>query len=362
MTQLRCLQKIEAEKAEGFMIVPNWPTQAWFGRLLNLLIDEPIILPIIRQHLQGTGLSDETTKIILSAWRQSTHKQYSVYTRKWLDFCNRRQTNPMQLPVKEVLDFLTLLFKNSGYSALNTARSALASVALTDGYTVSSHPLISRFMKGVFHLKPPRARYQTTWDVKFVLDYLPNLPELNSMSLKDLSLKTCMLIALVSAQRVQTLQLLNIDDIGSHMLMSPTLCTFIVQDLVKQSRPGRTGLKVALAAYPQDKRICVLACLNEYLRRTSSLRGQEKYLFISYRKPYKRVTTDTISRWLKDVMTRAGIDVDVYKAHSTRAATTSKAACNSVPMSEVLTHVGWSREGTFQAFYIPQTCRHAKYC
>ena len=76
----RCLQKIEAEKAEGFMIVPNWPTQAWFGRLLNLLIDEPIILPVSktlvtqpvsgvshplykRLHLMSCRLSGNTFKV-----------------------------------------------------------------------------------------------------------------------------------------------------------------------------------------------------------------------------------------------------------------------------------------------------------
>lgn len=41
----KCLRKIEADEANGFMIVPKWPTQSWFAKLLSLLVDEPIILP-----------------------------------------------------------------------------------------------------------------------------------------------------------------------------------------------------------------------------------------------------------------------------------------------------------------------------
>lgn len=44
----RCFDKIENENAEGFMVpvVPWWPTQTWFPRLLSLLIEEPVMLPL----------------------------------------------------------------------------------------------------------------------------------------------------------------------------------------------------------------------------------------------------------------------------------------------------------------------------
>ena len=42
---LRCLQKVEQDQADGIIIVPKWPTQPWFSKLLHLLIDTPLILP-----------------------------------------------------------------------------------------------------------------------------------------------------------------------------------------------------------------------------------------------------------------------------------------------------------------------------
>ena len=43
----RCLQKIDHDEAQGILIVPKWPTQSWFPRLLQMLVDDPIVLPQI---------------------------------------------------------------------------------------------------------------------------------------------------------------------------------------------------------------------------------------------------------------------------------------------------------------------------
>ena len=47
----KCLQKIVHDKAEGFLLVPKWPTQPWFPLMLSLLVCDPIILPKSRSLL-----------------------------------------------------------------------------------------------------------------------------------------------------------------------------------------------------------------------------------------------------------------------------------------------------------------------
>lgn len=37
----RCLQKVEQEQATGLFIAPVWTTQAWFVKLMELLIEVP---------------------------------------------------------------------------------------------------------------------------------------------------------------------------------------------------------------------------------------------------------------------------------------------------------------------------------
>ena len=36
---LRCVQKIEQEEAEGMLVVPNWPTQPWYTKLMQMITD-----------------------------------------------------------------------------------------------------------------------------------------------------------------------------------------------------------------------------------------------------------------------------------------------------------------------------------
>jgi hypothetical protein len=50
-------------------------------------------------------------------------------------------------------------------------------------------------------------------------------------------------------------------------------------------------------------------------------------------------------------MTNAGVDTQIFKPHSTRAAATSKAKTASVPIQDILNKAGWSSSRTFDKFY-----------
>jgi hypothetical protein len=121
-------------------------------------------------------------------------------------------------------------------------------------------------------------------------------------------------------------------------------------DNLKQSRPGKNNPIIEIKAYPPDRRLCPTTILKEYLKRTSRMRNTNK-LFIGYVKPYGAVTRSTISRWLKSLMSSAGIDISKYSAHSIRSAAASKAKVCSVPVENILNAVGWSSAKTFAKFY-----------
>ena len=57
-------------------------------------------------------------------------------------------------------------------------------------------PVVSRFMKGIFRLKPPTPRLSSPWDVKRLLEFLATLDPLAGLTLKMLSLKLSALLAL----------------------------------------------------------------------------------------------------------------------------------------------------------------------
>ena len=305
----------------------------------------------MRQPFERTGLTKKAIDILVASWRASTQKQYCVYIKKWKSYCKSKKESHLQASVNFVLEFFSELYYVSGfgYNAINTTRSALASfLVLKDStHTVGTHPIIARFMKGVFQLRPPRPRYVDIWDVNVVFRYLRKRSPANTLSLKDLTKKLCMLIALISTQRAQSLQLLRLDS----MTLKDSSVTFYLDELLKQNKPGNTGFRIHMKAYPPDRRLCIINYIKHYLARTKDLRGKESRLFVSFRKPHTRVSSQTISRWIKDVMVEAGIDTSVYKAHSTRAAATSAASRADLPVSDILAKAGWSNEKTFKTFY-----------
>ena len=187
-----------------------------------------------RESFQQRAISSKATNIILQSWPTGTQKQYAPYIKKWHDFCSKWKVNPYNPPLNTVLDFLVSLHEQGlSYTTINTARSALSAIILpTDKVNIGSHPIVSRFMKGIFKNNQPAPRYRTTWDVSPLLSYLSSLPKPNQSSLKSLTLKLVMLVVLVSAQRGQSLHML----VNQFMKEGNTFFEFPLPGHIKQSR------------------------------------------------------------------------------------------------------------------------------
>ena len=157
------------------------------------------------------GFSEESIELIMASWRESTRSEYSTYISKWFEFCSARDYNPLSVPLTIIADFLTLMYmEGKSYSTINIARSALSALGLKqDGVSVGSHPTIVKILKGMFNLRPTRARPENTWDVNKVIIYLRDLPTLKDIGIKDLTMKLTMLLALTIAARPQTIHLIT---------------------------------------------------------------------------------------------------------------------------------------------------------
>lgn len=311
----------------------------------------PIGMQIIRKHLQKSGLSPDVVNVLMSSWRQSTCKQYSVYINKWVHFCGEQKIDPLHPSVTWVLQFLqSLLGKGLGYSALNTARSAISSLdvnaVLNHTTPVGQHPLVCRYLKGVFNHIKPVPKYHTIWPVEKVLRYLKTLWPLEKFTIKELTFKLVMLIVLTTGQRCQTLTCL--DTSQEYMKKHDDCYDFALTEHLKQDRPTNVFGNLRLYKY-FDPELCVYGTLQYYLIVTTLLRISTK-LLVSYIKPYNPVTSSTIGRWIKTVLQKAGINTQIFSAHSTRSASTSKAV-TSVSADVVLKTAGWSEESIFRRFY-----------
>ena len=107
------------------------------------------------------GLSERVTDIIRKSWRASTESAYSNAWRQWVGWCLERETDPLSAPVRDILEFLCERFEaGKQYRTINTLRSAISMThEEVDGVRVGQHPMVSRFLKGVFNLRPPAPKY-----------------------------------------------------------------------------------------------------------------------------------------------------------------------------------------------------------
>ena len=251
--------------------------------------------------------------------------------------------------MNQVLQYLTCLFKQDlSYSTINTARSSISALLDCNNNTsVGSHPLIIRFMKGVYQLRPPKPRYKETWNISPVLGYLRSLYPTSELSLKQLTLKLVMLVALITAQRLQTLQALDL----RNMFVTGSKISFVLPTLLKQTRPRNKQPQIDIPAYKHDIKLDVHHLLINYIKVTEQLRGDITQLFITYSKPHRPTSRDTLGRWLREVMQTAGIDIKKYTAHSTRSAAVSAAQNKNLPVEVILQTAGWTSENTFAQFY-----------
>lgn len=125
----------------------------------------------------------------------------------------------------------------------------------------------------------------------------------------------------------------------------------IVKDRLKTTTMTKSNPVLILPPY-HDKELCPIASLSRYIELTAVLRSDSDSLFVGLAKAHKPVNSQTISRWLVSVLRLAGIDSNLFGAHSYRHSSTSKAFKLGIQVDTILKRVGWTPNSqTFARFY-----------
>ena len=120
----------------------------------------------------------------------------------------------------------------------------------------------------------------------------------------------------------------------NNMFLNDLSVTFIPTEVLKHSRKGKALDKFECRAYV-DKRLCVIACLKEYISRRNKIDGlTTDQLIITHRKPFKGASIDTMRRWIKDIFIVN--DTVNFSPHSCWVASSSKAKQVDVNIDEII--------------------------
>lgn len=257
---------------------------------------------------------------IINSISQRTLQQYSAYLKRWWEYCISENVSPYVYNLSFIIKFLNSRFvEGTSYASINSCKSALSLIL---NIREEDQKYLKRFLKGIYNQRPSAPRYEATWDTYPVLQYIENLHPLESLNLYQLSLKLITLMALTTGHRIQTFSKININDIN----ISQTEVVITVPERIKTSKLNMLEPKLQFPFFRDKPELCVASTILFYIKKTSEIRPKnESNLIITIKKPHRAATSQTLSRWLKEVLQLSGIDTNLYKGYSFRHAATSAA-------------------------------------
>ncbi|XP_051168956.1 uncharacterized protein LOC127286542 [Leptopilina boulardi] len=264
-----------------------------------------------------------------------------------------------EAPVQDVLNFLTSLSESiKTYGTLNSYRSA---VSLVLKYDLGSNPLVKRYCKGFSIAKPSRAKYKDIWDPDIVLRYLEELGPNEKLNLETITKKLLTLLALSTAQRLQTLVKIDIHNIKIHN----NEIKIYIPDRIKTSKIGKEQPMLRFPYLLEQPNLCVATFIKVYLEKTKTIRETGvNSLLLTFKKPHHPATAQTASRWLKDIMNESGIDVTTFAGYSSKHAAVLAAQRKGLDIESIRLAAGWSKNSNvFGKFYnrpLREKCNFAK--
>ena len=132
-------------------------------------------------------------------------------------------------------------------------------------------------------MQPPTPRYVEIWDVDKVLSYFNNKDHNDKISFKELCAKI--------ANSTFSNDDIKIDE--SKCIICPT-------KVMKHSRPGFKPEPLVFHRYQLNRKLCIVDCIEHYLfQRNMLIPADNKAFIITYGRPHKQPSTDTIFRWSK---------------------------------------------------------------
>ena len=186
-----------------------------------------------------------------------------------------------------------------------------------------------------------------------VLNFLRTWHPPSSLSDKQLTLKTIFLTAATSSDRAQSLQSIDVE----HSEINHEGIFFPIYSLLKNSKKNRPVRVIKCVKFDIPS-LDVADYVTHYMQRSLKHRikavekglPKPRQLFLSYStgKPLRRAT---ISKYILEVLSLAGINTSTFKAHTVRGALPSIQSARGASPHVILNQGHWRNLGTFKRFY-----------
>lgn len=340
-----------------------------------------------RSTLLARGLSQETAATILAAKSDATVRQYANSWGHFVRWCEGQDIDPSSSTIQMILNYFSYCFqKGLAFNTVKARVSAISAYHKTFGgsrsgkLSLAAHPDVQAFFKGAMRKYPPIRDRVPAWDLPTVLQVLKYTPfePLDSLSLRELTHKAVLLLAVTSAKRLGELHAIDISPQFS--IITPEKVVLRTNANFLPKNPSSQNIQEAVEFTPFGdeahnpegtlRAICVCRVLSAYIDATRDIR-QSDQLFVTYKKgdQGRPASKATIASWLKTIIHEAYSIVGKtlekgVRAHSCRKQSVSWASLSSVSVADICRQACWKSSTTFARHYkldLPQTVseRHA---
>ena len=197
---------------------------------------------------------------------------YNTYIKKWIQYCSKvNLKEPFKASFPDGIAFLSELFHHDkgNYGVVAVARSALSAIfPKQSNVTFGKASNVSRMLRRIFKLRPSLPKHVVTNSPNIVLKFMDSFRTNKDLSLELLTKKLCTLLCFHSGQRSQSIGKLRIDK----SILSHGKYTFYFDTVLKITKPDNHQHSLVFNTYPQNSKLCIIGCLQEYRSRTDIVR------------------------------------------------------------------------------------------
>ena len=272
-------------------------------------------LETIKRFTRAGGFSRRVAQQVSLARRPSSRAGYQS---KWLVFRQwcRSEGHSISLPsLPKIADFLFWLRRSCRLSVSSVMgyRSMLAAVFTSVLPEISTSPVLHDLLRSFQAEAPIREVHPPSWDLNVVLSFLRSsyFEPLSTISLRDLTRKTLLLLSLATAKRVGEIQALShrvsFSSSAAGLSYVPEFVAKTESDLRHLPRSFEVpSLGDFVAGMPEDLLLCPVRALSAYLVRTSGIVNRSRRLFVSFKCPSRAMSKNGISYMLREVIVQSG--------------------------------------------------------
>ncbi|XP_072006291.1 uncharacterized protein [Engystomops pustulosus] len=290
--------------------------------------------------LRSQGLSRAVVTTLKASRKKVTFNIYHKIWKKFVSFCGDNPPSQLNPNIFQILDFLQKgLELGLSTSTLKVQVSALG--AFFD-FPLADHRWVKRFISASSRIRPQVLRRTPTWDLTLVLDALsrPPFEPLESSNIKNLTLKTTLLIAVTTAKRLGELQAISIREPYMHILPDCIVLTLDPGFVPKVVSDFHRNQEITLPSFYENP----------------SSNDEASWHLLDGKNKGRKASKISIARWLKSAIstcyTLQGKEVPSnLKAHSTRAMSASWAERRGASLEQICKAATWASTSTFIKHY-----------